>query len=49
MDERDHALINLLERNAREPVSSLARKLGLSRSTVQDRLTRLESSGVIKG
>ena len=49
MDERDHALINLLERNAREPVSSLARKLGLSRSTVQDRIDKLESLGVITG
>jgi DNA-binding Lrp family transcriptional regulator len=49
MDERDHALISLLERNAREPVSSLARKLGLSRSTVQDRIDKLESTGVITG
>jgi DNA-binding Lrp family transcriptional regulator len=49
MDERDHALISLLERNAREPVSSLARRLGLSRSTVQDRIDKLETLGVITG
>ena len=46
---KDEELIALLRLNAREPVASLARKLGLSRSTVQDRLARLESAGVIKG
>jgi len=46
---KDEELIALLRLNAREPIASLARKLGLSRSTVQDRLTRLESSGVIRG
>jgi DNA-binding Lrp family transcriptional regulator len=30
-------------------VASLARKLGLSRTTVQDRLRRLEESGTISG
>jgi DNA-binding Lrp family transcriptional regulator len=42
-------LISLLQVNARESVSALARKLGLSRTTVQDRLRRLEQSGVIVG
>lgn len=46
---KDEALIALLRLNAREPVASLARKLGLSRTTVQDRLRRLESAGVISG
>src|SRR5262245_37850237 len=44
---KDHELIGLLKLNAREPVAALARKLGLSRTTVQDRLRRLETSGVI--
>ena len=44
---KDGELIALLRADAREPVASLARKLGLSRTTVQDRLRRLESSGVI--
>lgn len=39
----------LLQANARESVSALARKLGLSRTTVQDRLRRLEQTGVITG
>ena len=46
---KDEDLIALLRLNAREPVASLARKLKVSRSTVQGRLARLEASGVIKG
>ena len=45
----DEELIALLRLNAREPIASLARKLGLSRTTVQDRLRRLEQSGTIAG
>jgi DNA-binding Lrp family transcriptional regulator len=47
--DKDEELLGLLRLNAREPVASLARKLGLSRTTVQDRLKRLEESGVIAG
>lgn len=47
--DKDEALIALLKVNAREPVASLARKLSLSRTTVQDRLRRLEEEGVIAG
>lgn len=46
---KDEDLIALLKVDAREPVASLARKLGLSRTTVQDRLRRLEQAGVISG
>jgi DNA-binding Lrp family transcriptional regulator len=46
---KDQELISLLQVNAREPVSALARKLGLSRTTVQDRLRRLEQAGIIAG
>lgn len=45
----DANLIALLNANAREPTASLARKLGLARSTVQERLARLEREGTIKG
>ena len=44
---KDEELIALLKVDSREPVAALARKLGLSRTTVQDRLRRLEESGVI--
>jgi DNA-binding Lrp family transcriptional regulator len=49
MRDTDSRLIAFLKANAREPVSSLARKLGLARSTVQERIARLEREGVIKG
>lgn len=49
MRESDDKLIALLRANAREPTASLARKLGLARSTVQERIARLEREGTIKG
>ncbi|WP_135501328.1 Lrp/AsnC family transcriptional regulator [Roseovarius aestuariivivens] len=48
-DELDAALIALLQDNARLPVATLARRLGLARTTVQARLDRLETGGVIAG
>lgn len=49
LSEKDRELIELLRLNAREPVASLARKLKVSRTTVQDRLRRLEDTKVIEG
>jgi len=49
MRDADAKLLDLLRANAREPTASLARKLGLARSTVQERLARLEREGVVKG
>jgi len=49
MRDTDERLIALLRANAREPTASLARKLGLARSTVQERIARLERQGAIKG
>jgi DNA-binding Lrp family transcriptional regulator len=49
MRDADTKLVDLLRANAREPTASLARKLGLARSTVQERIARLERDGIIKG
>ncbi len=49
LSEKDRALLSLLGENARMPVAELARKLGLSRTTVQARIERLEADGVISG
>ncbi|NTE85782.1 Lrp/AsnC family transcriptional regulator [Agrobacterium rubi] len=49
LSEKDRALLSLLADNARMPVAELARKLSLSRTTVQARIERLEADGVISG
>lgn len=49
LDDTDHALIRFLRRDARTPTAELARRVGVSRTTVQSRLERLERDGVIKG
>ena len=49
MDAMDRALLALLKANSREPITMLARKLGLSRSTVRDRMAGLERRGIIGG
>jgi DNA-binding Lrp family transcriptional regulator len=47
--DKDTKLLDLLRANAREPAASLARKLGIARSTLQERIARLEREGVIQG
>jgi DNA-binding Lrp family transcriptional regulator len=49
MDAIDQQLLALLRENARAATAELARKLGLSRTTVQSRIERLEKTGVIIG
>lgn len=49
MDTTDQALLDALRENARLSTAALARQLGLSRTTVQSRLERLERQRVIAG
>ena len=49
LDDTDAALLALLRENARAPTAELARRLKLSRTTVQSRLARLERSRTIAG
>ena len=49
MDDLDKRLLAALGRDARAPVSTLARDLDVARSTVQARLERLERNGTIAG
>lgn len=49
MDDLDRRLLDCLRQDARESTAALARKLQLSRSTVQARIKRLEDTGVIAG
>ena len=45
----DHALLGLLRENARASTAEMARRLGLSRTTVQSRMERLKRQRVIAG
>lgn len=49
MDDMDRTILGLLSADARMSVATLARKLKVARSTVQARLERLETSGIIAG
>ncbi len=48
-DRINRHILSILQANAREPLASLARKVGLSRNAVTERLKRLERDDVIKG
>src|SRR3954465_14720160 len=49
MDTLDQQLIALLRTDARASVATLAHRLGVSRGTVNNRITKLEDDGTIVG
>jgi DNA-binding Lrp family transcriptional regulator len=49
LDDTDRRLIGLLRENGRLPTATLARQLGVSRGTVQNRIDRLIASRVLLG
>jgi DNA-binding Lrp family transcriptional regulator len=49
LDDLDRRLIALLQADARTSAADLARKLGVARTTVLARITRLERQGVVTG
>ncbi len=49
MDATDQQLLSLLRKDARTSVATLATKLGVSRGTVSNRITKLEDAGTIVG
>ena len=49
LDDIDRRLLALLRNDGRLPAATLARHLGVSRGTVQNRLDRLVVAGVILG
>ena len=48
-DELDRKIAALLQVDARQSTTTLAKRLDVARSTVHERITRLEKSGVISG
>jgi DNA-binding Lrp family transcriptional regulator len=49
IDEIDQRLLAMLRADARASVATLAYRLGVSRGTVSNRITRLENDGIITG
>ncbi len=49
LDPTDETLLRLLRENARRSTAELGRRLGISRTTVQSRLERLERRGIVAG
>jgi len=49
LDEIDHKIIALLMDNARTPVTTIAKHVGVARTTVIARISALETRGVIVG
>ena len=49
LDQLDQALISILRNNARTSVVELAKRLHVSRATIQNRMEKLEKNGTIMG
>ena len=49
MDETDEQILSALRADARTPVATIGKRLGLARSTIQSRIERMERQGVIQG
>jgi len=48
-DDKDREILNILRDDARISAKALAAKVGLARSSLRERIARLENSGVIRG
>ena len=48
-DHKNLALLRLLEKNPRAPISHLARRIGMSNPAVKERILRLEEAGILAG
>ncbi|WP_202842289.1 Lrp/AsnC ligand binding domain-containing protein [Luteimonas saliphila] len=48
MDAIDRRLLELLREDASRPLKTLAAEVGLSRSSVRDRIVRMQAQGVIR-
>lgn len=48
-DRLDQKIIAVLQANARQSTANIAKTLGVARTTVHERISRMEKLGVIKG
>ncbi|MDJ1160001.1 Lrp/AsnC family transcriptional regulator [Chelatococcus sp. SYSU_G07232] len=49
MDEKNRQILRLLQDNARLPIKTIAGTVGLARSSVRERIARMEADGTIRG
>ncbi|MGA7615165.1 MAG: Lrp/AsnC family transcriptional regulator [Thermoanaerobaculia bacterium] len=49
LDVADLAILDILTRDGRASISTIAHQVGLSRPTVAERIERMEASGVLRG
>lgn len=49
LDEINRRIIELLKADARLPLKTLAAEVGLARSSVRERIDRMEKAGIIRG
>lgn len=48
LDEKDRAILDALRDNAKETTKAIAEKTGIPRTTVHDRIAKMEDRGVIQ-
>lgn len=49
LDKKDYRILAALQADARQSLSALGRRIGLSQPAISDRVRRLEEAGVIQG
>jgi DNA-binding Lrp family transcriptional regulator len=49
MDDKNRKILGLLQQNARLSIKTIAGKVGLARSSVRERIARMETAGIIRG
>ena len=49
IDQKDREILAELQKNCKQPVRRIAKKLGLRVTTAYDRIRRMENTGIIKG
>jgi len=49
LDNKDYAIIRLIQADARMPFNEIARKLKVSEGTVFNRLEKLKKAGIVRG
>lgn len=49
IDDIDHKIMELLQHNARMPISQISKQISMSQPSVKERILKLEEKGIITG